>query len=136
MRLAQLINFMSDASSPNALASGPSKTGGFIAYSSRSDPNLIKAFGGQPTAAQMGSRILSDGAAGVDSRFLLTWDKIANSVSGREVATFNIRVVNERDPWDGSRACTGATRVAESVIALMHTAIRKLIIRTFITRPS
>ena len=104
VRLAQLINFMSDASSPNALASGPSKTGGFIAYSSRSDPNLIKAFGGQPTAAQMGSRILSDGAAGVDSRFLLTWDKIANSVSGREVAALNIRVVNERVAWDGSRA--------------------------------
>ena len=79
----------------------------------------------------MGSRILSD-----DSRFLLRWDKIANPVSGREVAALNIRVVNERVSWDGSRACTGATRVAESVIALMHTASRKLIIRTFITRPS
>jgi hypothetical protein len=49
--LSALVQFMSEASGPGALASGGARTGNFIAFSSLSDPHLIAKLGVTVTGA-------------------------------------------------------------------------------------
>lgn len=54
-RLAALVDFKYEANSAEALASGGGTTGGYVAFSSKSDANLIKQLGHAPTQAEMES---------------------------------------------------------------------------------
>lgn len=90
-RLAALVNFMSEAHNPEALASGGAKTGGYIAFSSRSDPNLIAKLNYQPTTAQM--KLLTEQG--------LSWSNILGSQAGQEVLALNPRAVNGVLEFDG-----------------------------------
>jgi hypothetical protein len=95
--LAALVNFMSEAGSPEALASGGAKTGGFVAFTSKRDPELLQKFGTQPTTDQMRAY----------SKDFINWETILGSQAGKEIVDLNVREVNGKLVYDGKLAGTG-----------------------------
>ena len=81
-RLAALVNFLSEASSHDAILSGGTKTGGFVGYLSKSDPDLIARLGHAPTTAELKALAFQG----------LSWGNIMGSTAGKEALALNPRI--------------------------------------------
>lgn len=79
VRLAQLVNFMSEASDLEAKGA---KTGGYVAFTSRRDPTLIAEKGYRPSKAEMYT----------DAKKYITWSNITESDAGKAVEALDVRV--------------------------------------------
>ena len=91
--LAAVVQFMYEASGAEALASGGSRTGGWIGYSSASDPDLARR------AATVGM---------TPQQYLkaneLTLDKIRSSEAGQDVLRLKPRIENGKYTYDFDEA--------------------------------
>lgn len=85
--LSALINYLYVSASPENVASGGAKTGGFIPYLSASDPRLIREFGRVPTKDEMIALTKSGMLNESDPNNL--WSKILGSEAGQEVLALN-----------------------------------------------
>jgi hypothetical protein len=81
-RIAALVNFLGEASSADVLLNRGAKTGGFIGYLSKSDPDLIAIFGRAPTTAEMRAYATNG----------LSWDNILGSTAGKDVLALKPRI--------------------------------------------
>jgi hypothetical protein len=81
VRAAALINYMDEASSADAIKTGGSKTGGFIAFARRDDPILTAIYGGGKELPKPDMyKLYADN---------MTWDKIMASEAGQDVVRLN-----------------------------------------------